>query len=105
MKGVQAAFFLATARAIGYNRTENRQEGCETMLTSVEGYYDGRQIVMDERVALREGQRVIITILEPVAERAEKAVHLAKYMGRGEKMFKGNTDDYVKELRADDRLQ
>ena len=75
------------------------------MLTSIEGYYDGRQIVMDERVTLREGQRVIITILEPRTERAEKTVHLAKYIGRGEKMFKGNADDYVKELRADDRLQ
>lgn len=75
------------------------------MLTSIEGYYDGRQIVMDERVALREGQRVIITILEPMAERAKKTVDLTKYMGRGEKMFSGNVDDYVKGLRADDRIQ
>ena len=48
------------------------------MLTSVEGYYNGHQIVMDESVALREGQRVIITILEPTAERTKKAVHLAR---------------------------
>ena len=75
------------------------------MLTSIEGYYDGRQIVMDERVALREGQRVIITILEPMAEHAEKTVDLTRYMGRGDKMFNGNADDYVKGLRADDRIQ
>ena len=81
------------------------EKGRKTMLTSVEGYYNGHQIVMDESVALREGQRVIITILEPTAERAKKAVHLAQYVGRGEKMFNGNVDDYVKELRADDRVQ
>ena len=75
------------------------------MLTSIEGYYDGRQIVMDEHVALREGQRVIITILEPVEDRAKRTVNLTKYMGRGDKMFSGDVDDYVKGLRADDGIQ
>ena len=75
------------------------------MLTAIEGYYDGNQIVMDEAIVLRKGQRVIITILDPENRQRKNAVNLEKYMGRGEKMFDGNADEYVKELRADDRVQ
>ena len=75
------------------------------MLTAIEGYYDGTQIVMDEAIVLRKGQRVIITILDPENRQRKNAVNLEKYMGRGEKMFDGNADEYVKELRADDRVQ
>ena len=34
------------------------------MFTAVNGYYNGEHIVMDERVNLHVGQRVIITILD-----------------------------------------
>ena len=34
------------------------------MLTAVNGYYNGKSIVMEERVKLLDGQKVIITILD-----------------------------------------
>ncbi|MBQ6517954.1 MAG: hypothetical protein IJI14_04485 [Anaerolineaceae bacterium] len=77
------------------------------MLTSVSGYYDGNEIVMDEAVDLFAGQRVIITILDTSAENENhcpRPVNLDKYVGRGEKMFSGNIDDFVKELRSNDRI-
>lgn len=75
------------------------------MLTAVSGYYNGQQIVMDEKINLRDGQRVIITILEPESvSRKDKRVSLKKYVGRGEKMFDNDASEYVKGLREDDRL-
>lgn len=74
------------------------------MLTAVEGYYNGSQIVMDEGVTLRKGQRVIITILDPLSEPPKAHVNLNKYVGRGEKLFNGDAGEHVKELRSHDRV-
>ena len=68
------------------------------MLAAVKGYYDGNQIVIDEDVDLSIGQEVIVTILEK-QKQANKKVDLKKYMGRGEKMFLTDAQDYVRELR------
>lgn len=68
------------------------------MLAAVKGYYDGNQIVIDENVDLPIGQEVIVTILEK-QKQANKKVDLKKYMGRGEKMFLTDAQDYVRELR------
>ena len=75
------------------------------MLTSVSGYYNGTEIVMDEAVTMNVGQRVIVTILS-TTEKTRKTgkVSLEKYVGRGEKMFTGDAGDYVKELRQHDRI-
>ena len=73
------------------------------MLAAVKGYYDGNQIVIDENVDLSIGQEVIVTILEK-QKQANKKVDLKKYMGRGEKMFLTDAQDYVRELRDNDRL-
>ena len=82
-----------------------QQGGREIMLTAVSGYYNGQQIVMDEEINLRDGQRVIITILEPESvSQKDKRVSLKKYVGRGEKMFVNDASEYVKGLREDDRL-
>ena len=74
------------------------------MYTSVNGYYNGSEIVMDETVAMRIGQRVIVTIL-PIQETGTeyRQVKLDRYVGRGEKMFHGDAGDFVKELRTNDR--
>ena len=54
---------------------------------------------------LRDGQRVVITILEPeTVNRKKRNVNLKKYVGRGEKMFDNDASEYVKGLREDDRL-
>ena len=73
------------------------------MLAAVKGYYDGNQIVIDEDVDLSVGQEVIVTILEK-QKQANKKVDLRKYMGRGEKMFRTDAQDYIRELRDNDRL-
>lgn len=73
-------------------------------MTAVNGYYDGSRIVMDEEIPLRKGQRVIITLLEPPTRAPRDDIDLRKYMGHGRKMFHGNADAYVKELRTGDRI-
>ena len=77
------------------------------MMTSISGYYDGNEIVMDELVDLWKGQRVIITILDPIQKndnQRKSILNLDKYIGRGQKMFSGNIDAYVNGLRIDDRI-
>lgn len=73
------------------------------MLAAVKGYYNGKQIVMNEDVKLADGQEVIVTILE-MQNKAKKTIDLKKYMGRGEKMFQTDAQDYIKELRGSDRV-
>lgn len=73
------------------------------MLTSVEGYYNGINIVTDEKLDLRPGQKVIITILNDVSLQKRKG-DLSQYMGKGKKMFHGNVDQYVGEFRGNDRI-
>ena len=74
------------------------------MMTAVEGYYNGTHIVIDEKIHLHKGQRVIVTVLESSDEQSGKKRDLREYMGRGDRMFLGNAEDYVKELRANDRV-
>ena len=73
------------------------------MMTAVEGYYNGTQIVIDEDVQLRKGQRVIVTLLDIPDERKKKKIDLRQYIGRGQYKFPGGADAYVKELRENDR--
>lgn len=73
------------------------------MLAAVKGYYNGNQIVMDEDIKLVAGQEVIVTILD-MQKQTKKNVELKKYMGRGEKMFYSDAQEYIKELRDGDRI-
>ena len=73
------------------------------MLTAVNGYYNGEHIVTEEKVHLIAGQKVIITILEYTPEK-KKNIDLSSYMGRGEKLFHSDANDYVRRLRSDDRI-
>ena len=73
------------------------------MLAAVKGYYDGKQIVMNEDIDMVAGQEVIITILD-IPNKAKKKIDLKKYIGRGEKMFYTDAQEYIKEMRADDRI-
>ena len=73
------------------------------MLAAVKGYYNGKQIVMNEDVKLTAGQEVIVTILER-QNKEKKNIDLKKYMGRGKKMFQTDAQDYIRELRDSDRI-
>ena len=83
------------------------------MLTAMKGYYDGKQIVMDEtdRQSLNIGDEVIITILDRISKekietRSEKRRRLIESdafvipSGRTAEEI----DQYIRELREDDRL-
>ena len=83
------------------------------MLAAVKGYYDGKQIVMDEadRKNLNIGDEVIITILDRVSEqkvktRAEKRQQLidsnAFVMSSGRSVEE--IDKYIREMRDNDRF-
>lgn len=72
------------------------------MITSVKGYYDGQKIVIEDDVEMAPGQEVIVTILN--MPRPLVKIDLSKYVGRGEKMFKTDAQEYVTELRKHDRL-
>ena len=73
------------------------------MLAAVKGYYNGSHIVIDEDVSLSAGQEVIVTILDTQSV-PEKKIDLKKYMGRGEKMFHSDAQDYIREMRDSDRI-
>lgn len=73
------------------------------MLTSVKGYYNGNQIVMEEDIQLSAGQEVIVTVLDTKRPQKKK-IDLKKYMGRGKKMFQTDAQDYIMELRDNDRI-
>ena len=73
------------------------------MLTAITGYFDGNYIVTDGNVALKKGQKVIITLDIP-DDAVPKKVDLSGFMGLGEKMFQTDAAEYVKELRKDDRI-
>lgn len=83
------------------------------MLAAVKGYYDGKQIVIDEvdRKNLNIGDEVIITILDRVSEqkvktRAEKRQQLidsnAFVISSGRSVEE--IDKYIREMRDNDRF-
>lgn len=73
------------------------------MLAAVNGYYDGDSIVLEEDISLSKGQKVIVTILDTVQRK--EGIDIDRYIGRGKKMFQSDAQDYVRELRENDRLQ
>ncbi|MCM1192878.1 MAG: hypothetical protein NC389_10675 [Acetatifactor muris] len=73
------------------------------MLAAVKGYYNGSHIVMNEDISLNAGQEVIVTILD-APDVPDKKIDLKKYMGRGEKMFHTDAQEYIREMRDSDRI-
>ena len=78
-------------------------EGLQVM-TSVKGRYDGFHIIPDEEIALKAGQQAIITVFDPPEPPipATKSLDPSRYMGRGEKIFHMDAQEYVTKLRAND---
>ena len=73
------------------------------MLASVKGYYNGSHIVINEDISLSTGQEVIVTILD-TQNVPDKKIDLKKYRGRGEKMFHADAQEYIREMRDNDRI-
>ena len=70
-------------------------------MLAINGYYDGEHIVPEEKVKLKKNQKLIITILDEDTEKND--IDLSKYIGVGKGMWKSDAQDYVKELRENDR--
>ena len=73
------------------------------MLATVKGYYDGNRIVIDEDIKLAIGQQVMVTILDN-KEETEKKINLKSYKGRGPKLMDYDAQEYINELRSNDRI-
>ncbi len=72
------------------------------MLTAIKGYYDGKNIIVDDDIPLQKGQRVIITA--DTEDKPTKKIDLKEFMGCGEKMFHGDAAEFIKKLRENDRI-
>lgn len=83
------------------------------MLTSVKGYYDGNQVVIDEndKQILSLGDRVVVTILnrnlirqpETLADKRRRLIEEEKYVHPSGRTAEEITD-YLREIRENDRL-
>lgn len=74
----------------------------DDMLAAVYGYYNGDSIVPEKDISLSKGRKVIVTILDTVQRK--EGIDIDQYIGRGKKMFQTDAQNYVKEMRENDRL-
>ncbi len=75
-------------------------------MLAVGGIIQGNTVVIeDEDIRDYEGRDVIVTILDyPYKKQKKKKVDLKKYMGRGEKLFQSDAQEYIREMRDNDRI-
>ncbi len=83
------------------------------MLAAVKGYYDGKQIVIDEkdRNNLNVGDEVIVTVLGQVnmqksetrEEKRKRIIESDLYVASSGRTVE-EIDEYIKELRDNDRF-
>ena len=74
-------------------------------MTSIHAYYDGHNYITQENVAVKENQRVIITLLDDFLPRRNKRSHeeIKGYMKGGKRLIPTglSTVDYIRQLRED----
>lgn len=68
---------------------------------AVNGYYNGTNIVLEQDVALAEGQRVLVVLETPV-NRKRQIINLNQYVTTTERGK--NVDSYMEEMRGNDRI-
>ena len=73
------------------------------MLTAIEGYIENNQIIVHDNLAPYEGQQFVLTFLNTRHSSAEKKkLDFSKF---GERTERGqNVDDYMREMRENDRV-
>lgn len=73
-------------------------------MLAVKGTIQGNTVVIEEEdMEKYDGKDVIVTILDFPYRQKEKKVDLKKYMGRGEKLFHSDVQEYIREMRDHDR--
>lgn len=74
-------------------------------MTSVYAYYDGKSYVTQSNIAIKENQRVIITVLDDFIQRRSKRSlsEIKKYMNRDTKSVPEgiSTVEYIRKLREE----
>lgn len=74
-------------------------------MLALKGVIQGNAVVIeDEDIRSYEGKDVIVTILDYPYKKVKKKVDLKKYVGRGEKLFQSDAQEYIREMRDDDRI-
>ena len=74
-------------------------------MTSFHAYYDGHNYVTQGNVAVKENQKVIITLLDDYQPQRKKRSleEIKSYMNNGSRIFPEeiSTVDYIRQLRED----
>ena len=66
------------------------------------GSFDGRYIIPDKDIHLSSGQKILVTIHDAVDKRGD--IDLDKYINQGEKLFPEDAQEYIRELRNEERI-
>jgi len=75
------------------------------MLGQVAGYYNEGKIILNEGVQWNNGQKVIVTaVLSEQDNVKRKSIDFSKYRMDASHNFPMDAQDYVRELRANDRF-
>ncbi len=74
-------------------------------MIAVKGIIQGNTVVIeDEEIKKYDGKDAIVTILDYQSKSQAKKIDLKKYMGRGEKLFPSDAQEYIREMRDNDRI-
>ena len=66
------------------------------------GSFDGRYIIPDKDIHLSPGQKILVTIHDAIDNRED--LDLDKYINHGEKLFPTDAQEYIRELRNEERI-
>ena len=73
-----------------------------TIPLEIMGSFDGRYIIPDKDIHLSSGQKILVTIHDAVDKRED--IDLDKYINQGEKLFPEDAQEYIRELRNEERI-
>ena len=73
-----------------------------TIPLEIMGSFDGRYIIPDKDIHLSPGQKILVTIHDAVDKRED--IDLDKYINQGEKLFPEDAQEYIRELRNEERI-
>lgn len=68
----------------------------------ISGSFDGRYIIPDRDIHLLSGQKILVTIHDAVDKREN--IDLDKYINHGERLFPADAQNYIRELRDEERI-
>ena len=73
-----------------------------TIPIEIMGSFDGRYIIPDKDIHLSPGQKILVTIHDAIDKRED--LDLDKYINHGEKLFPADAQEYIRELRNEERI-